>query len=114
MPFALPWAEICLIFLNLLLQRLCQTVKLLSFACGAKAMALTTLLSAIFFDYELRFHALGGYLVTFLSMCLYYTPSEVLLSTDAEFFSSVDFGKYFKTNESMVTSTAEKSEKKSS
>ena len=57
-------------------------------------MALTTLLSTIFFNYKIHFHALGGYLVTFLSMCLYYTPSEVLVSTDAEFLSSVDLSEY--------------------
>ncbi|CAK8993845.1 unnamed protein product [Durusdinium trenchii] len=38
------------------------------------AMALTAILSSIFLSYSLDFHTLGGYLVTFLSMCLYYLP----------------------------------------
>lgn len=63
-------------------------------------MALTTLLSAIFLNFEVHFNAMGGYLVTFLSMCLYYTPSEVLLSTDTEFLSSVDLSAIYKSTKS--------------
>ena len=75
-------------------------------------MALTTLLSTIFFDYKIHFHAFGGYLVTFLSMCLYYTPSEVLVSTDAEFLSSVDLSGYISrsTKPTSTTSASEKSD----
>jgi hypothetical protein len=76
-------------------------------------MALTTLLSRIFFDYKIHFHALGGYLVTFLSMCLYYTPSEVLVSTDAEFLSSVDLSKYISSTEKSATSTESTTSEKS-
>ena len=35
------------------------------------------------------FHSAAGYLVSFLSMCLYYTPSQVLLSTDVEFIEQL-------------------------
>ncbi|CAK8994466.1 unnamed protein product [Durusdinium trenchii] len=50
------------------------------------AMALTAILSSIFLSYSLDFHTLGGYLVTFLSMCLYYLPPDVLFSSDTDFF----------------------------
>ena len=52
-------------------------------------MAFTALFSAAFLDFSLGFHSAAGYLVSFLSMCLYYTPSEVLLSTDVEFLSQL-------------------------
>ena len=39
------------------------------------------------------FHSAAGYLVSFLSMCLYYTPSEVLLSTDVELLAQVTAGR---------------------
>eukprot|EP00437_Effrenium_voratum_P065652 CAMPEP_0181500646 /NCGR_PEP_ID=MMETSP1110-20121109/55341_1 /TAXON_ID=174948 /ORGANISM="Symbiodinium sp., Strain CCMP421" /LENGTH=269 /DNA_ID=CAMNT_0023628989 /DNA_START=121 /DNA_END=926 /DNA_ORIENTATION=- len=48
------------------------------------ALVLTTLLSSMFFAYELHFHAVAGYLVFLLSMCLHYTPSAVLLAPDVQ------------------------------
>lgn len=93
------------------LFRYADSIVKLQAVCAA--MALTTLLSRIFFDYKIHFHALGGYLVTFLSMCLYYTPSEVLVSTDAEFLSSVDLSKYISSTEKSATSTESTTSEKS-
>ncbi|CAE7028632.1 CSTLP1 [Symbiodinium sp. CCMP2456] len=53
------------------------------------AMAFTAFFSAIFLDFSMGFHSAAGYFVSFLSMCLYYTPSQVLLSTDVEFIEQL-------------------------
>ncbi|CAJ1364306.1 unnamed protein product [Effrenium voratum] len=53
------------------------------------ALVLTTLLSSMFFAYELHFHAVAGYLVFLLSMCLHYTPSAVLLAPDVQLLGAV-------------------------
>ena len=58
-------------------------------ACTVKAMAFTAFFSAIFLDFSMGFHSAAGYFVSFLSMCLYYTPSQVLLSTDVEFIEQL-------------------------
>ena len=52
-------------------------------------MAFTAFFSAIFLDFSMGFHSAAGYLVSFLSMCSYYTPSQVLLSTDVEFIEQL-------------------------
>ncbi|CAJ1444653.1 unnamed protein product [Effrenium voratum] len=54
-----------------------------------QALVLTTLLSSMFFAYELHFHAVAGYLVFLLSMCLHYTPSAVLLAPDVQLLGAV-------------------------
>eukprot|EP00434_Breviolum_minutum_P039947 symbB.v1.2.035487.t1/scaffold4787.1/size34883/4 len=98
----LPWSVVlCNAILGqsiAFLFRYADSIVKLYAVCAA--MALTTLLSAIFLNFEVHFNAMGGYLVTFLSMCLYYTPSEVLLSTDTEFLSSVDLSAIYKSTKS--------------
>ena len=63
-----------------------------------KAMAFTALFSAIFLDFSMGFHNAAGYLVSFFSMCLYYAPNEVLLSTDVEFIKQVTAASEAKTD----------------
>ena len=58
-----------------------------------EAMAFTALFSSVFLEFSMGFHSAAGYLVSFLSMCLYYTPSEVLLSTDVELLAQVTAGR---------------------
>ncbi|CAE7498762.1 unnamed protein product [Symbiodinium natans] len=62
------------------------------------AMAFTALFSAIFLDFSMGFHNAAGYLVSFFSMCLYYAPNEVLLSTDVEFIKQVTAASEAKTD----------------
>eukprot|EP00931_Biecheleriopsis_adriatica_P104637 TRINITY_DN79286_c0_g1_i1.p1 TRINITY_DN79286_c0_g1~~TRINITY_DN79286_c0_g1_i1.p1 ORF type:complete len:349 (+),score=72.02 TRINITY_DN79286_c0_g1_i1:34-1047(+) len=48
------------------------------------AMALTAVISSIFFGFHLQFHAAAGYVLSVLSMCLYNLPPDVLKSSDSE------------------------------
>merc|ERR1719277_366800 len=51
------------------------------------AMAFTTLMSVLFFGFQVRFNMVAGYAVSAISMCLYYVPSEALLAKDSDVIS---------------------------
>jgi len=53
------------------------------------AMGFTALVSTLVFGFSLHFHAAAGYLVSMISMCLYYAPPELLASTDSEILAQV-------------------------
>eukprot|EP00439_Symbiodinium_sp_Y106_P082494 s1430_g21.t3 len=80
----LPWS---VVLCNAILGQYADSIVKL-YAVSA-AMAFTAFFSAIFLDFSMGFHSAAGYLVSFLSMCLYYTPSQVLLSTDVEFIEQL-------------------------
>lgn len=48
------------------------------------AMGFTTLLSVLFFGFELRFPMVMGFFTSVISVCLYYLPHDVLLATDSQ------------------------------
>ncbi|CAE8630760.1 unnamed protein product [Polarella glacialis] len=56
------------------------------------AMGFTTLVSTVVFGFQLHLHASIGYLVSAISVCLYYSPPEKLLATDAEMLGSLSWG----------------------
>lgn len=53
------------------------------------AMAFTTLASVLFFGFEIHFHMLAGYIISAISVSMYYAPPEYLQMTDVDMVASV-------------------------
>jgi len=73
------------------LLRYADSIVKLHAVCAA--MGFTTVMSVCFLGFEVRFNMVAGYLTTFVSMCLFYVPPQVLLAADSDVLASVCNGK---------------------
>jgi len=53
------------------------------------AMGFTTLVSVLFFGFQVQFQMLAGYMTSMISVSLYYAPPELLNKTDIEVLTAV-------------------------
>jgi len=63
-----------------------QIVKLYA-VCAA--MGFTTLVSVLFFGFEVQFQMLAGYITSMISVSLYYAPPDLLNKADSEVLAAV-------------------------